>query len=201
MIAERTDGANLLSGSSEEIASLITDANPGIQKVAIAMMGFVINDSLTDKRPYLSALQTAIRSEQTAQDVSEQMVLPLLVYNRSEPRSLQSVLTFMQRDDLTLSTKLDLVDHLSVVDGLPIEVNQALVKELDDPDPRVRAAAVVAFADSTDGFHALAKYRVARMADDPQEIPQVREKAKDAIEGKTHLDPNIDWSPTARKGH
>jgi hypothetical protein len=129
------------------------------------------------------------------------MILPLLIFDRSDPGALKSVLAFMQREDLTRSTRVDLVHHLGDVAGVPTEVNQVLTKELDEPDPRVRAAAVVAFADSTTEFHTLAKDRVARMANDPQENAQVRELAKEAITGKTSLNPNIDLPPEDRKNH
>ncbi len=71
-------------------------------------------------------------------------------------------------------------------------MNQTLTRELDDPDPWVRATAVTTFADSTTEYHALAQNRVEAMANDPQENAQVRELAKEAMAGKTHLSPSMD---------
>ncbi len=189
-IATRPDGAALLSSKSGEISSLIVDPDPGVQRGALAAMDYVIGKSETNNQPYLSALQTAIQNAQTPQDAGERMIQPLLTFGRSDPGVLKSVLAFMQRDDLTPSTRSDLVNHLGRVTGLPADVNQALTKELDDTDPTVRAAAVVTFANSTTEYHTLAKDRVARMAKDPREDPKVRELAQEAIAGKTQLEPN-----------
>jgi hypothetical protein len=194
-IAMRPDGAALLSSRSEEISSLILDTNPGIQRGALAAMDFVIAKRETNNKPYLSALLAAIQKTQTPQDAGEEMLEILLTFGRNNPDVLKSALAFMQREDLTRTTRMVLVSHLGLVPGLPTEVNRALTKELGDPDPWVRAAAVVAFADSTyefytTEFHILAKDCVARMANDPQENPKVRELAQEAIAGKTHLDPN-----------
>ena len=109
----------------------------------------------------------------------------------SDPDALRAVLDFMHRDDLTVSTRSDLVHSLGSVPGLTQEVSQALVKELDDPDPMVRATALAAFADSKTAFHTLAKGRVEEMANDQQENPKVRELAQEAIAGKTHLNPDV----------
>ena len=201
MIAMRADGAALLSSSSKEISSLIVDANPGIQEGAVAIADYVMGKAGTDNRPYVLALRTAIQTAQTPQESGEQMILLLLDFDRSDPEALKSVLTFMQREDLTRSTRVDMVHHLGVTRGLPTEVNRALTKELDDPDPWVRAAAVAAFADSTTEYHTLAKDRVERMANDPQEHPQVHKLAKEAMAGKTHLDPNIYPSRDKLNGH
>lgn len=199
--AIRLDGGDLLSANSEEISSMILDLNPDVQRGGLVVMDYVLAKAGTNKQPYLSALQTALQKVQTPQDAGEEMIFPLLVYNRSDPAVIKSVLAFMQREDLTLSNRLGLMHELSNVPDLPTEVNQVLTKELDDPDPRVRAAAVIAFADSTTEFHTLAKDRVARIASDPQENAQVREKAKEAIAGKTNLNPNIDLQPEDRKDH
>ena len=120
-----------------------------------------------------------------------QMVSSLARIGSGDPDALKSVLDFMQRDDLTVSTRSDLVHFLGAVPGLPKEIDQALAKGLDDTDPTVRAAAVVAFADSTTAFHTLAKSRVEGMANDAQENPKVRELAKEVLAGQTHLNPNV----------
>ena len=96
---------------------------------------------------------------------------------------------------------MDLLDRLGVVPGLPAEVNQALTKELDDPDPWVRAEAVATFADSTTEYHTMVQSRVETMANDPRENVQVRELAKEAMAGKTHLSPNVDLLHTPEPQH
>jgi hypothetical protein len=201
MIAMRPDGAALLSAKSEEIASLILDANPDVQRGALAAMDYVIGKAGTNNQPYLSALQTALQKTQTPQDAAVEMIGPLLTFAPRDPGALKSVLAFLQRDDLTSSTRSDLVHHLGAVPELPEEVNQYLVRRLDDPDPRVRAAALVSYADSTTSFHTLSRARVGRMANDPQENPQVRELAKKALAGHTGLNPIIDMPPDKPKDH
>src|ERR1035438_7261193 len=158
MIAMRPDGADLLSSKSEEISSLIVDANPGIQKVAVAIMDYVIGKPATNKQPYLSASKAVMQRPQTPQEVVlVGMISALLVYGSSDPDALKSVLAFLHRDDLTPSTRSELVHRLGVVPGLPPEVNQYLVALLSDSDPHVRAAALVAYADSTTPYHIAAK--------------------------------------------
>jgi len=195
MIAMRPDGAALLSARSEEISSLILDANPGIQRCALAAMDWVIGKPATNNQPYLSALQTAIQKADTPQDAGVEMIGPLLTFGRSDPGALKSVLAFLRQNDLTPSTRIDLAHRLGVEPGLPEEVNQYLVERFDDPDPRVRAAALVSFADSTTAFHTLSKARVERMANDSQENAQVRGLAREALAGRTGLNPNIDMPP------
>ncbi len=129
------------------------------------------------------------------------MIRPLLTFGLSDPRAVKSALAFLHRDDLTASTRSDLVNMLGTVPGLPEEVNQYLVGRLDDPDPHVRAVAVVSYADSTTAFHTAAKDRVERMANDSQENPQVRELAKQAIATKPSSNPNIDLPPYKPNDH
>lgn len=195
MIAIRPDGANLLSSSSVEISSLLVDANPGIQKVAAAITDYVIAKAATKKQPYLSALQTALQNSQTSQDAAVDMIGPLLTFGGSEPATLKSVMAFLQRDDLTPSTRSELIHDMGLQPELPEEINRYLVGRLNDPDPHVRAMALVSWADSTTAYHTLGKDSVARMANDPQEIAGIRKLAKDAIAGKTHLSPNYDLPP------
>jgi hypothetical protein len=190
-IAMRSDGADLLSSSSEQVSSLILDRDSGIQRGAVAVTGWVIAKAGANQQRYLSAMEAAMQRAQTPQDLDVQMVSPLLTFGSGDPHASESVLDFMHRNDLTISTRSDVVHSLGDIPGLPKEINQALVKELDDADPTVRVAAVVTFADSTSAFHTLAKDRVESMANDPQENTQVRELAKEAIAGKTHLDPNV----------
>ena len=196
-IAIRPDGAALLFPSSNEISSLIVDIDPGIQKVATSI-AFWAGPNLPC---YVSAFKRAIKSARTPQDAGVQMVSSLARIGSEDPEALKTVLDFMHRDDLTVSSRIDLVHFLGVLPGLPLGINQALVKELDDPDPWVRAAAVASFADSKTEYHALAKGRVESMANDPQENPQVQEKAKEAIAGKSNLDPNIYQTPLRTNDH
>jgi hypothetical protein len=198
VIAMQLDGADLavlLSSSSEEISSLIVDSNPEIQKMAVDISGFVIGKAGTNNQPYMSAMQTAIQRLQTPQDAGVNIIVPLLTLGRSDPGALKSVLAFLQRDDLTASTRSQLVYQLGESPGLPEEINQYPVKGLGDPDPSVRASAVVAFANSTTEYHTLAKDRVERIAVDSQENSQVRQLAKEALAGKTALSPDIDLPP------
>jgi hypothetical protein len=194
-IAIRLDGADLLSSKSEEISSLIVDSDPSVQQGAAAITDFVIGKPVTNKQPYLSALQKALQMRRTPQDAGVNMVGPLLTFGRSDSDSVKSVMVFLQRNDLTVSTRIQLVHQLGVGPDLPKEVNQYLVGELDDRDPHVRAGAVASFADSTTSFHVLAKDRVESMANDPQEIQGIRELAKGAMAGKTNLSPNYDVPP------
>jgi hypothetical protein len=200
-IALRLDGAALLSSGSDAIAHLILDANPAVQREALAVMDYVIAKPGTNRQPYLSALQTALQDRQTPQDAAVEMIRPLLTFGFSNPEALKAVLAFLSRDDLIFTTRLELVHSLGDVPGLPEQVNQYLVRRLDDPDPRVRAMALVAYADSTTTYHAAAKVRVERIANDPQEHPQVRELATEAIAGKTSLNPNIDIPADKVKDH
>jgi len=198
-IAIRTDGAQLLSSNSEDISTLIVDANPGVQKGALAVMDYVILRPPTNNQVYVAALEAAIQKNKTPQDVAIGMVGPLLSLRSVDSNTVKPVLDFMHRDDLKADTRRELVRNLGVVAGLPEEVDQLLSKEFDDPDPTVRATALVAYSESTTAFHTLSTGRVARMANDPQELPQVRELAKEAIAGKTALNPNIDLTPEQPK--
>jgi hypothetical protein len=191
MIAMRPDGADLLASKSEEVSSLLLDADPGIQHVALGIAAYVIGRGRTNNQPYMSAMKAAIRMQRTPQDVSDQIIYPLLIFARGDSEALSAVMAFLQRDDLTVSTRSDVVHFLRGVPDLPEEVTQYLVARLDDPDPHVRAAAVVSYADSTTAYHIAAKDRVERMANDPQENSDVQELARKAIAGETNLSPNI----------
>jgi len=193
--AMRPDGAALLSSSPDQVAALLLDTSPAVQNAAAGIADYLIGHDETNRKPYLSDMETALERPQTQQNACVNIITPLLLYGPREPGAVQAVLDFIERPDLILSTRLNLVHSLGSQGGLPEEVNKALVRVLDDPDPRVRAQAVVDFADSTTEYHALARDRVAQMANDPQENPQVRELAKEATAGKTHLDPNIGLPP------
>lgn len=183
-IAARPDGADLLSSKAAEISSMIADVNPVFQTSVVSIAEILMMQPATNNKPYVTALKAAIQNRQTPQDViAERMIRFLSTFGQSDPDVMKSVLAFLHRDDLTSSTRSDLVRELSVVPRLPEEVNQYLVKSLDDPDPSVRVAAVVAFADSTTEYHILAKNRVEKMASDPQENNQLRELAKKALAG------------------
>jgi hypothetical protein len=113
-------------------------------------------------------------------------------FGSGDPQAAKSVLAFVNRVDLTTSTRVAMLHGPAILPELPEEVGVALERGLDDREPRVRAAAVIAFAHSASTFHRLAKDRVERMANDLKEHPQVRELAKKALAGETFLNPNID---------
>jgi len=194
-IAIRPGGAALLYPSTEEISSLILDSDPGIQRGAVSVAFW----AGPNQPRYLSAFEVAIERAQTPQDIDVQIVSFLARMGSSDSDSLKAALDFMHRDDLTVMTRGQLVHFLGNLPELPNEINKALVKELDDPDPRVRAAAVAAFSDSAStAYHALAKNRIESMANDAQEDPEVRKLAQEAIAGKTNLSPNINLPPVPK---
>jgi hypothetical protein len=120
VIALRPDGADLLSSSSsEEILSLILDANPETQRAAVTVTYFVIGKAGANQQRYLSAFEAVIARAQTPQDIDVQMVPLLSAFGSGDPSALKSVLNFMHRDDLTVSTRSDLVHLLCVDPGLP----------------------------------------------------------------------------------
>jgi len=211
-IAIQPGGAAQLYSSSDEISTLIDDADPGIERGALAVMNWVAAKG-GQNQTYVSAMETAIQRPQTPQDTSLEMLMPLLRFGSDNARALKCVLNFMHRDDLTVATRTQMVHGLTNWLDLPVEVNQALVKELDDADARVRAAAVVAFADSANAaavvapadpatsYPILAKNRVEMMANDPQENAQVRELAREALRGRAGLNPNIDMPPVKTDNH
>ncbi len=192
-ISMRPDGADLLSSKSDDISSLLVDVEPGIQRIAVAITDSVIAKPQTNTQPYMSGLMAGIQKPQTPQDIAVQMAGPLLVVGSGDTRALKRVLDFYNRADLTAETRKQILNGEDNLTRLPVEEAAQLVsKGLDDPDPRVRVSAVIAFARSKSTLHDLAKDRVDRMAKDPQEHPQVRELAKKALAGETSLDPNID---------
>jgi hypothetical protein len=192
-IAGRPDGANLLSSKSEQIASLISDDNAMIQASVVSTAEILMMQPATNNKPYVAALTAAVLNKRTPQDVvAERMIHFLMIYGRSDPAAVNSILAFLHRDDLTSSTRSDLLRELSAVPGLPEKVKQYLIERLDDPAPSVRAAAVIAFADDHGEFHSLAKSRVEKIAGDPIENPGLRELAKKALAGQSFA-----WDPDA----
>jgi hypothetical protein len=200
-IAIRPDGADLLSTSSNEISSLILDADPIIQNVAVHITYFVIFTKTISKQPYLSALVEGLKKPETPQDVAVSMAGPLLSLDGDDPKAIQAVHNFLHRDNLTVATRIAIMHGLPQVSGGSEVISRDLTMELDDAHPWVRAAALVAFANltatdefrhSTSAFRRLSKDRIERMAKDPQENPQIRELAKQALAGQTSLNPNID---------
>ena len=194
-IAQRPNGADLLSSNSDDISSLILDADPTIQRTAIATMDFVIGRSGTNNRPYLSALAAGIEKAQTPQDIAVEMAGPLIAVGSGDPRAVKAVLGSLRRDDLSVSTRMEILHGVATMGYLPREVAQLLGRNLDDADAKVRAAAVIAFAMSNSTFHDLVKDRVEKMAKDPTENPQLRQLAREALAGHTPLNPNIDTAP------
>lgn len=195
VIAMRPDGAELLSSDAESISSLIIDTEPDIQKVAVAIMDWVISKPPTNKRPYLAALLTGIQNHQTPQNIVVEMIAPLLSYDPADPSAIKSVLSFLHRSDLTESTQIDVVHDLAASRDFPTEVREALVDRLDDPRLRVRAAAVIAFSNQLLGYDPVAKGRVETIARDQKEDPRLRALAKEALAGHAGLNPNINLTP------
>jgi hypothetical protein len=193
-IAQRGDAAGLLSPSSEEISSLLNDADPLIQRAAVTITTHIIRKPGTKDQTYLTALIAAIRNPLTPQYIGVAMSTPLIGgLGSDDPKAVISVLSFLNRNDLTVLTRIAIMRHLTIaIANLPDEVDQLLTKGMDDPDARVRAAAVAAFAHSYRRNHHLAKDRVERMVNDPQEHPQVRQLAKDALAGASILYSDID---------
>lgn len=184
-ITARPDGANLLSSRAEQIAALISDDNAAIQASIVSDAEILMMQPATNDKPYVAALTAAVLNRRTPQDlVAIRMIRFLMTYGRNDSDAVNSILTFLHRDDLTSSTRSDLVRELFEVPGLPKEVNQYLLERFDDPAPSVRVAAVIAFADSTGGFHFLAKSRVQKIACDSNEDPRLRELAKKAVAGQ-----------------
>lgn len=189
-ITARPDGANLLSSRSEQIAALISDDDAAIQTSIVSDAEILMMQPATNNKPYVAALTAAVLNKRTPQDVvAVRMIRFLMTYGRSDSAAVNSILTFLHRDDLISSTRSDLVRELFEVPGLPKEVNQYLLGRFDDPAPSVRVAAVIAFADSTGDFHFLAKSRVEKIAGDSNEDPRLRELAKKALAGQ-----NFEWN-------
>lgn len=187
-VALRSDGADVLSTHSKELASLLTDSDPVIQRVAVAITDYVIDRNSGN---YVPALAGAMQKASTPQEVAAQMAAPLMRYGSDDPTAVKTIHAFLIRGDLTPDTKIATVTNLGMFD-LPEEVNQDLCNRLEDADPRVRSAAIVAFANSKSNFHNEAQKRVERIAEDEKENAQVRQLAKDALAGRTQLNPNID---------
>ena len=157
-ITARPDGADLLSSKSEEISSLIADVNPGFSGRYRQHSGNPDDATRNEHQTVCGGFDSRGTEPENPQDViADRMIRPLLTFGLSDPRAVKSALAFLHRDDLTASTRSDLVNMLGTVPGLPEEVNQYLVGRLDDPDPHVRAVAVVSYADSTTAFHTAAK--------------------------------------------
>ena len=73
-IAIRTDGAQLLASGSQQISSLILDADPRIQHAALAIADYVIANPATNSKFYVAALKTALQNSTTPQDLAVGMV-------------------------------------------------------------------------------------------------------------------------------
>lgn len=155
-IALRPDGADLLSSKAEDLSALLVDADPRMQKVAVCITDYLIGRPSTNNKPYLAALAVAMQEPQTPQEVSVNIVSLLLSLKRDDPAAMKPVVDFLHRDDLTVSTRTELVHELPNLIGLPEQVSQYLVNRLDDPDLHVRAMALVSYSDSIGMSRALA---------------------------------------------
>lgn len=201
-VAVRPDGADLLSSKSGEISFLIADDDPAIQGNVVSLVGVLMGQPATKNKPYVAALAAAVRNKRTPLDVAENMIHFLAIYGRNDSDAAESVLAFLHRDDLPPSMRSDLLRDLSALPGLPGDVRQYLLDRFDDPVPSVRAAAVIAFADSTTEFHSLAKSRVEKIVGDSSENSGVRELAKKALAGQSFAwTPNIYVTPNNPTPH
>ena len=190
-IAQRPDGKDLLGSRSHEIADLLQDPDEGIQKGVIALIDWV---AASHPQVYLPALRAAIAKPNLSQDLGFQLASALLAIGSlaGDAASIHAALGFIERKDLTWQTRMQIAESMGTNPGVPDEVCRELVKALDDPDPRVRAAAIVAFAGPTSSVHSLAQGRIERMSRDPQENRQVRHLAAEALAGHAPLNPNIE---------
>jgi len=190
-IAQRPDGKDLLGSRSKEIADLLSDPDEGIQKEAIALIDWV---AVGHPEAYLPALRTASAKPGISQDLGFTLASTLLGLGAyaEDSESIHAALRFIQRKDLTFETRLQVAEYMGTNPGVPPEMCRELVKTLDDPDARVRAAAIVSFAGPTSSVHDLAHGRIERMSRDQHENSQVRHLAAEALAGHFPLNPNID---------
>jgi hypothetical protein len=185
-ISLRQDRVEVLYSSSAEISSLLTDSDPVIQRAAVEVTNLVIGRPGTNSQPYMSALIAGIQNPTTPECIGVAMSMALLGgFGAVDPKGVMAVLTFFSRKDLTIVTRIRIMRPPPFgAPDLPEEVGQLLTKGMDDPDARVRTTAVTTFANSYRRYHHLATDRVERMANDPQEDPQVRQLAKDALKSE-----------------
>jgi hypothetical protein len=212
-IVLRPDGATILLPKSDEISALIVDDDAVIQRTAVTVVDYVVGRTRAANTSYESSLMAAIQNAHTPQDNAVEMITPLMMLGylaSKDPRATQAVLNFLHRDDLSVDTRTGILHGTSTFYDTSGEITAYLCKSFDNPNPRVRAAAVIAFANSAGipsdprteaPFHRLAKSRVERMANDADENPQVRELAKRALAGQGGLNPNIDMPPENAKDH
>jgi hypothetical protein len=208
-IAIRPDTKGLLSSHSEDIAALLVDADPQIQHVAIAITDWAIVGG--NPAVYLPALAKAMESISTRQpaassapagydpanDDAANIAKLLLELGSDDPAVVAEVHAFLARSDLTPNAKVAALNGLGTMGGLPEGIIEDLLHFFDDPNLRVRVAAIMAFANSGSGvyatsFHNQARKYVEEIAADEQESAKMRQLASDALAGRTPLNPNID---------
>ncbi len=195
IVAQRSDGGDLLASHSAEVASLLTDSNPVIQRAAVTITDYVIGKNSEN---YIPALIAALQSTSTSQDIAAEMTVPLLRYGSDNPAAVGAIHAFLTRPDLTSDAKIATIHSLGGFSHVPEEINTDLCDLFGDSDPRVRAAAIVSFGNSkpTANFHTKALPLVQRIAADENEKAQVRQLAKDALAGRSPLNPNVDGGET-----
>jgi hypothetical protein len=208
-IAIRPDTKGLLSSRSENIAALLLDPDPHIQHVAIAITDWAIVGG--NPAVYLPALAKAMQSVSTRQpaadsapagydpanDDAANIAKLLLELGSDDPAVVAEIHAFLTRRDLTPNAKVAALNGLGAMSGLPQGIMEDLLHFFDDPNIRVRVAAIMAFANSgspiyTTNFHNQAKKYVERIATDEQESAKMRQLASDALAGRRPLDPNLD---------
>lgn len=230
MIGMRGDGRDLLSTHSADIAQLLTDADPGIQRAAVTITyGLIGPNAGQQSAAYVPALAAAVRNPGTPQDIAVQMLDALLRLGSGQTAIVESVHNFLTRPDLNPQTKIDSVRSLGMLSDLPEQISQDLCTRFDDPNPNVRIAAIIAYSNAASQKDNVARYvrgevsipsedpqeaalrrkaatsvlsseftfvgearkHVERIAADETENPKLRQLARDALAGRTPLNPNI----------
>ena len=208
-IAIRPDGRSLLSSHSADIASLLLDADPQIQHVAIAITDFAMDGrnraafvpALAKAMQRVSPRQAASSSGPAhydpANDDAANIAGLLLRFGSGDPANVAEVHAYLTRSDLTPGAKISALNGLDGMGDLPEAIVPDLLRFYADPNLHVRVQAIMAFANSgskvsTTNFHNQAKKYVEQIAADENENPKLRQLAKDALAGRTGLNPNID---------
>lgn len=214
-IAIRSDGRNLLSSHSADIASLLFDADPQIQHVAIAITDSAIDDG--NSATFVPALAKAMlkasprqhasvpAAYDPANDDAANIAALLLRFGSGDPAVVAEIHAFLTRSDLTPDARIAALNGLCGAGDLPEEISQDLLHFYADPDLHVRVQAILAFANSgskfyTTNFHNEARKYVEQIAADEKVNPKLRQLAKDALAGHTPLNPNIDDRLVANPG-
>lgn len=229
-VAMRGDAADLLSSHSAQMAQLLTDSDPVIQRVTLTILPWLIGpNGGQNGKVYVPALLTAVRNPVSPQDNAAQTAFLLLYLGPGDPDVVAAVHAFLTRNDLNSDAKIQTLRTLTVMLNLPDQISQDLCSRFNDSDPHVRVAAIIAYSDaalqrksattylsgtdpipsedpvaaavrrkvfseilnSKSTFFNEAQKRVEQIAANENENPKLRQLAKDALAGRTALDPNV----------